>query len=99
MSNRNNHPKRAKTVPEENDMKPNRESWLHKVSRTLIITAVAGLTQSAYADSEYANAWGPSIGATVPLLSALDQDGQQRDLENLSGTNGLLFVFNRSVDW
>jgi len=80
-------------------MKPNRVSWLHKVSRTFIITAMAGLTQFALADSEHAAAWGPSIGATAPLLSALDQDGQQQDLESLSGTNGLLFVFNRSVDW
>jgi hypothetical protein len=80
-------------------MKPNRVSWLRKVSRTFIITAMAGLTQFALADSEHAAAWGPSIGATAPLLSALDQDGQQQDLESLSGTNGLLFVFNRSVDW
>ena len=77
----------------------NQVSWLRKVCRTFIITAVAGLAQFACADSEYAAAWGPSIGTTVPLLSALDQDGQKRDLENLSGTNGLLFVFNRSVDW
>ena len=80
-------------------MKPKCVSWLRNVRRTFIITAVAGLTQFAYADSEYANAWGPSIGATVPLLSALDQDGKQQNMESLSRTNGLLLVFNRSVDW
>ncbi|MDG1234343.1 MAG: hypothetical protein P8P91_18945 [Pseudomonadales bacterium] len=80
-------------------MKPNRVSWLRKMRRTFIITAMAGLSQFAYADAEHAATWGPSIGASAPLLSALDQDGQQQDLESLSGTNGLLFVFNRSVDW
>jgi len=33
------------------------------------------------------------------MLSALDQDGDQQDLESLKGSSGLLFVFNRSVDW
>ncbi|MBT6892308.1 MAG: hypothetical protein P8P91_02235 [Pseudomonadales bacterium] len=80
-------------------MRPNLVSWLNTASRTFIITAMAGFAQFAYADSEHAATWGPSIGATAPLLSALDQDGQQQDLESLSGTNGLLFVFNRSVDW
>ena len=72
-------------------------SWLRKVCRTFIITAVAGLAQFACADSETAAAWGPSIGTTAPLLSALDQDGKQQNLASLSSTNGLLFVFNRSV--
>ena len=80
-------------------MQLNQVSWLRKVCRTFIITAVAGLAQLAYADSEPAAAWGPSIGTTVPLLSALDQDGKQQNLASLSSTNGLLFVFNRSVDW
>jgi hypothetical protein len=76
-----------------------RVSWLRKACRTFIITAMAGLAQFAYADSETAAAWGPSIGTTAPLLSALDQDGKPQNLASLSSTNGLLFVFNRSVDW
>ena len=77
----------------------NQVGWLRKVCRTFIITAVAGLAQFAYSDSETAAAWGPSIGTTAPLLSALDQDGKQQNMESLSRTNGLLLVFNRSVDW
>ena len=80
-------------------MKLGRVNWLRALRRSLIATALAGLTQLAYADSEYAAAWGPSIGSTAPMLSALDQDGDQQDLESLKGSNGLLFVFNRSVDW
>jgi len=80
-------------------MNLNSVSWLRKACSMFIITVIAGSVQFAYADSEYAAAWGPSIGATAPLLSALDQDGKQQNLASLSSTNGLLFVFNRSVDW
>ncbi len=80
-------------------MKLRRINWLRALRRSLFATALAGLTQFAYADSEYAAAWGPSIGSTAPMLSALDQGGNQQNLESLKGSNGLLFVFNRSVDW
>ncbi len=67
--------------------------------RSLFAVAIAGMTQFAFADSEYAAAWGPSVGSTAPMLSANDQAGNLQNLETLSGSNGLLFVFNRSVDW
>ncbi len=79
-------------------MKLGRVDWLRTLRGSLFAAALAGLTQFAYA-SEYADAWGPDVGSTAPLLSALDQDGNPQDLESLQGTNGLLFVFNRSVDW
>ncbi|MEM8769262.1 MAG: hypothetical protein AAGE43_17620 [Pseudomonadota bacterium] len=75
-----------------------RFSWLRAVRRSLLLAALAGATQFAYA-SEYADAWGPAVGTTAPMLSAVDQDGNSQNLESLQGTNGLLFVFNRSVDW
>lgn len=67
--------------------------------RLLFASAVVCFAQFAHADSEYAAAWGPSIGSTAPMLSALDQDGNQQNLQTLKGSNGLLMVFNRSVDW
>ncbi len=67
--------------------------------RSLFAVALAGMTQFAVADSEYAAAWGPSVGSMAPLLSANDQAGNLQTLETLRGSNGLLFVFNRSVDW
>jgi hypothetical protein len=57
------------------------------------------MTQLTHAESEYAAAWGPSVGTTAPLLVAIDQEGKQQTLDTLKGSNGLLFVFNRSVDW
>ena len=76
-----------------------RDQWRGILRRTLLAAALAAGAQFAYAESEYAAAWGPSVGTTAPLLSAIDQDGKQQDLSSLTGTNGLLFVFNRSVDW
>jgi hypothetical protein len=57
------------------------------------------LSQAVSAESEYAAAWGPSVGTVAPLMDANDQDGKPQNLGSLNGTNGLLFVFNRSVDW
>lgn len=58
---------------------------------------LAGCSQSG--ESQYADDWGPSVGTTIPLLAATDQAGTQQDLASLSRQNGLLFVFNRSIDW
>jgi hypothetical protein len=69
------------------------------IRRSTIALAFALLTQFAYAESEYVASWGPEVGAAAPILAALDQDGNQQNLSSLSGSNGLLFVFNRSVDW
>ena len=65
----------------------------------LLAGFLAGTAQLALADSEYAAAWGPSVGSSVPMLNAQDQSGEQQTLNTLTGTNGVLFVFNRSVDW
>ena len=76
-----------------------KDQWRGVLRRMLLAAALVAGAQIAYAESEYAAAWGPSVGTTAPLLSAIDQDGKPQDLSSLSGTNGLLFVFNRSVDW
>ena len=80
-------------------MKLGQTHWLCTLRRSLIAFTLVIYSQLTYADSEYADAWGPSIGSTAPMLSALDQDGNQQNLASLSGSQGLLFVFNRSVDW
>ena len=77
----------------------NRRHWLPGLRHWLIAGALAGMAQLAFAESEYAAAWGPSVGAMAPMLAAADQEGKQQTLETMKGSNGLLFVFNRSVDW
>ena len=42
---------------------------------------------------------GVSVGSTVLLMSASDHFRQTQNLDTLMGSKGLLFVFNRSVDW
>ena len=42
---------------------------------------------------------GPERGAVVPEIEALDQSGQSRGFEDLTGENGLLLLFFRSADW
>jgi hypothetical protein len=53
---------------------------------------------SSYAD-EYSDNWGPSVGSVLPTLSAPDQTGAVRTLDDLAGDNGLLLFMNRSADW
>ena len=65
---------------QENIMKLGRVNWLRVLRRSLFAAVLAGLSQFGYAESEYAAAWGPSIGSTAPMLSALDQDGHQQNL-------------------
>ena len=90
-----------KTELKENIMRSRRYQarWLRALRRALFAGALAGMAQFAFAESEYAAAWGPSVGTTAPLLAAADQDGNEQTLDTLKGSNGLLFVFNRSVDW
>lgn len=76
-----------------------RTHGVRRLRRWLLAGALAGMAQLAFADSEYAAAWGPSVGTMAPLLAANDQSGTSQTLDTLKGPNGLLFVFNRSVDW
>ena len=80
-------------------MKRIRRNRLRSLERTILTFGLLFAAQLGFADSEYAQALGPSVGATAPMLSAKDQDGTQQDLNSLSGSQGLLLVFNRSVDW
>ena len=70
-----------------------------KRALAILTSALMTLAQFAHAESDYAATWGPSVGAQIPMLSGIDQDGKHQDLSSLTGTKGLLFVFNRSVDW
>ena len=81
-------------------MRPTRHRmFLRRLWYLLLAGAMVGVSQLALADSEYARAWGPSVGIKAPLLSANDQQGKPQTMQTLMGTHGLLVVFNRSVDW
>ena len=67
--------------------------------RILLATFALSLTHLVSANEEHAADWGPKVGTTAPMLEAEDQAGKTQTLSSLKGPNGLLVVFNRSVDW
>ena len=71
-----------------------------KITSFWLAGLFAALTGSANAESSaYAEVWGPSVGSEAPMLQADDHNSTAQGFANLKGPNGLLFVFNRSVDW
>jgi hypothetical protein len=80
-------------------VQPTRTSSIKKLHLVMFAAALAALSQFAHAGSGYASNWGPSIGTTAPVLSAVDQNGKLQNIQSLTSDKGLLFVFNRSVDW
>ena len=91
--------KTLKALAQEKIMEFSPVDWQCRLRRVCYVTVLVAFAPFAQADSDYAAAWGPSVGSTAPMLSALDQDGNPQNLGSLKGSNGLLFVFNRSVDW
>jgi len=72
-----------------------RRRWVGALAFAFVLSAGPGRAD----DVGYSEQWGPSVGTRLPMLDALDQDGQRRDFENLSGEHGLLLFFSRSTDW
>jgi len=42
---------------------------------------------------------GPAVGDRIPEFALPDQNGRERQLADLTGSNGALLVFFRSADW
>lgn len=59
----------------------------------------ASLATSAARAQEFV--WSPAlpVGATLPMLDAVDQAGERHTLADLVGENGLVLVMSRSFDW
>ena len=66
---------------------------------SILAIVVAPAASAASQEEAYASAWGPEVGSMLPLLSAPDQSGRLRALEDLAGEQGLLLFLNRSADW
>lgn len=45
--------------------------------------------------------WAPEfpVGSLIPEISALDQNGEERTFNDLTGENGILYMLSRSFDW
>ena len=71
---------------------------LGSVTRLSVLGLLMALGHGGYA-ADYADKWGPEVGSSSPLVAAPDHRGITQSLSTLAGENGLLLVFNRSVDW
>lgn len=76
-------------------MLTNRRTWLAPLA--LVLGCWAG--PSAQAQDVYVEQWGPAVGTSLPMLDAVDQEGQRRRFADLTGEHGLLLFFSRSTDW
>lgn len=83
----------------KNRQAPHPRYRLHGMWRWMVAGTLAAMAPFAFANPEYVELWGPTVGADAPLLAADDQDGNRQTLGTLAGPNGLLVVFSRSVDW
>ena len=71
---------------------------LGSVTRLSVLGLLMALSHGGYA-ADYADRWGPEVGTSSPILDAPDHVGTIQRLSTLAGENGLLLIFNRSVDW
>ncbi len=68
------------------------------LSRFLLMLMLLGSFQVSIAQDFV---WAPDfpVGASIPDISAVDQDGKLQTFDDLKGEKGLLFMMSRSFDW
>ncbi len=71
---------------------------LHRALPSGLATAVLILSAPLHAQ-EFV--WAPSlnVGASLPAINAVDQNGQTHSFADLTGEKGLILVMSRSFDW
>ena len=79
-------------------MNPRNQPSIGVCSKVLLTLMLLGSFQLSLAQDFV---WAPDfpVGATVPEISAQDQDVNVRTFDELKGEKGLLFMMNRSFDW
>ena len=79
-------------------MNPKSQSRIGIVSRFLLNLILLGSFQVSIAQDFV---WAPDlpIGASVPEISAQDQDGKVQSFDSLKGEKGMLLMMSRSFDW
>ncbi len=68
------------------------------MSRFLLTLMLLGSFQVSIAQDFI---WAPDfpVGASVPEISAQDQDGNVQSFDGLKGKKGMLLMMSRSFDW
>jgi len=67
--------------------------------KTVLALFLFAVAQVSLAQDDYV--WAPDlpVGASLPEVSAQDQNGNLRGFDDLVGENGMLFMLSRSFDW
>ena len=68
------------------------------MSRFMLTLVLLGSLQVSMAQDFV---WAPDfpVGASVPEISAQDQDGNVQSFDGLKGEKGMLLMMSRSFDW
>lgn len=69
------------------------------VAASLVLAAPIMTAETDTADAEAVVAIGPAIGSAAPEFSAVRSDGEDVSLADITGENGAVLVFSRSLDW
>lgn len=70
------------------------------MKRIWMALAALTLSMTGAAAADFPEDLGPDVGTTIPHdLKLNDADSAKRSLEDLTGENGLVLLFNRSLDW
>ena len=79
-------------------MNPKTQSHVGMISKFLLSLMLLGGFQVSIAQDFV---WAPDlpIGASVPEISAQDQDGKVQSFDSLKGEKGMLLMMSRSFDW
>lgn len=65
----------------------------------LLLTPAAALAYEGPAEEEETVQIGPEVGTVAPEFAAVTSAGEATDLAGISGENGAILVFSRSLDW
>jgi len=79
-------------------MNPKTQPSVTVMSRLLLALVLLGSFQASIAQDFV---WAPDfpVGASIPEISAQDQDGNVQSFDDLTGEKGMLFMMSRSFDW
>lgn len=79
-------------------MNPKTQPRVSVMSRVLLALMLLGSFQISTAQDFV---WAPDfpVGASIPEISAQDQDGNVQSFDGLKGEKGMLLMMSRSFDW
>lgn len=79
-------------------MNPKNQPRVTVMSKFLLALMLLGSFQISIAQDFV---WAPDfpVGASIPEISAQDQDGNVQSFDDLKGEKGMLFMMSRSFDW